>query len=82
MAECTAIVKWFNNAKGSGFLGRKGGNNVFVHYTSIQVDGLKTLREGDLVKFDVIQGDKGPQADCVTRATGDASNHQIAAGCY
>ncbi len=65
MAQYEGTVKWFNNAKGYGFLGRDGGADVFVHYSSIQLDGYKTLKEGDPVSFDVIQGDKGPQADQV-----------------
>ncbi|RXH56412.1 cold shock domain-containing protein [Granulicella sibirica] len=60
-------VKWFNNAKGYGFLGREGGADVFVHYSSIQLDGYKSLKEGDKVAFDIIQGTKGPQADQVVR---------------
>ena len=66
MAQYSGTVKWFNNAKGYGFLGRDGGNDVFVHYTSINLDGYKTLKEGDPVEFDVIAGAKGPQADKVT----------------
>lgn len=60
------IVKWFNNAKGYGFLGHDGGADVFVHYSSIKREGYKTLKEGDPVEFDIIQGDKGPQADQVS----------------
>ncbi len=60
-------VKWFNNAKGFGFLGRPDGPDVFVHYSSIQLDGYKSLKEGDAVEFDIIQGNQGPQADNVTR---------------
>ena len=67
MAQHTGTVKWFNNAKGYGFLGREDGPDVFVHYSSIQLDGYKTLKEGDEVEFDVIQGAKGPQADQVAR---------------
>ena len=67
MSEYKGTVKWFNNAKGYGFLGRENGPDVFVHYSSIQLDGYKTLKEGDQVEFDVIQGDKGPQADNVVR---------------
>lgn len=66
MAQYEGTVRWFNNAKGYGFLGREGGNDVFVHFSSIQVDGYKSLKEGDPVAFDVIQGEKGPQADKVT----------------
>ena len=67
MAQLAGIVKWFNNAKGYGFLGHAGGPDVFVHYSAIQFDGYKTLKEGDPVLFDIIQGTKGPQADQVTR---------------
>ena len=56
MAQYRGTVKWFNNAKGYGFLGRDGGADVFVHYSSIQIDGYKSLKEGDEVEFDIIQG--------------------------
>ena len=65
MSQYRGTVKWFNNAKGYGFLGRDGGPDVFCHYSAIQGDGYKTLKEGDPVAFDVIQGEKGPQADQV-----------------
>jgi len=55
-------VKWFNNAKGYGFLGRDYGPDVFVHYSAILGDGYRTLAEGDSVEFEIIQGPKGPQA--------------------
>jgi len=58
-------VKWFNNAKGYGFLGRDEGADLFCHFSSIEVEGYKSLKEGDPVDFDVIQGDKGPRADKV-----------------
>jgi CspA family cold shock protein len=67
VAQYTGSVKWFNNAKGYGFLGREGGPDVFVHYSSIQIDGYKSLKEGDEVEFDIIEGSKGPQADHVIR---------------
>jgi len=67
MAQYKGTVKWFNNAKGYGFLGREDGPDVFVHYSSIQLEGYKSLKEGDEVEFDVIQGSKGPQADQVIR---------------
>ena len=62
-------VKWFNNAKGYGFLGRDGDPDVFVHYSSIHHDGYKSLKEGDAVTFDIIEGEAGrPQADRVSRS--------------
>ena len=67
MAQLHGTVKWFNNAKGYGFLGHENGPDVFVHYSSIQLDGYKSLKEGEPVKFDIIQGEKGPQADKVSR---------------
>jgi CspA family cold shock protein len=67
LAQYRGVVKWFNNAKGYGFLGREGGPDVFVHYSSIQIDGYKSLKEGDEVEYDIIQGSKGPQADQVVR---------------
>ena len=58
-------VKWFNNSKGYGFIGRDNGSDVFVHYTAIVGDGYRTLREGDSVEFEIVQGAKGPQASDV-----------------
>ncbi|GAB6280152.1 MAG TPA: cold-shock protein [Synergistales bacterium] len=55
-------VKWFNEAKGYGFITPDEGNDVFVHFSAIQGDGFKTLAEGQRVEFEVVQGDKGPQA--------------------
>jgi CspA family cold shock protein len=55
-------VKWFNNAKGYGFLGREDGPDVFVHYSAILGDGYRSLAEGDSVEFEIVQGPKGPQA--------------------
>jgi CspA family cold shock protein len=60
-------VKWFNNAKGFGFIGREDGPDVFVHFSAIQIDGYKSLQEGDPVEFEIVEGQKGPQADNVTR---------------
>ena len=70
MAQYKGKVKWFNNAKGYGFIGREDGPDVFVHYSAIQLDGYKTLKEGDEVEFDIVQGQKGPQADAVIRLQG------------
>jgi CspA family cold shock protein len=66
VAEHKGIVKWFNNAKGFGFIGHEDGPDVFVHYSAIQSDGFKQLKEGDEVEFNIAQGAKGPQADAVT----------------
>jgi len=62
-------VKWFNNAKGYGFIGREDGADVFVHYSAIASEGYKSLQEGDQVEFEITQGQKGPQAANVTKAT-------------
>lgn len=61
-SRISGTVKWFNDAKGYGFLTREGGPDVFVHFSAIQGDGFKSLTEGDNVDFDIVQGDKGPQA--------------------
>ncbi len=61
-------VKWFNDAKGYGFIEQEGGEDVFVHFSAIQMDGFKTLAEGQAVEFEVLQGDKGLHAANVTRA--------------
>jgi CspA family cold shock protein len=58
----TGTVKWFNDAKGYGFISQEGGEDVFVHHTAIQMDGFRTLKEGEKVEFDVVQGPKGLQA--------------------
>ena len=62
-------VKWFNNAKGYGFIGRDEGPDVFVHYSAITSEGYKSLQEGDHVEFEIIQGQKGPQAANVNKAS-------------
>ena len=60
-------VKWFNNQKGYGFISDEEGNDVFVHYSGLNMDGFKSLEEGDQVQFDVTDGAKGPQATNVTK---------------
>jgi len=65
MAEGT--VKWFNDSKGFGFIEQSGGNDVFVHHTSIDGEGFKSLQEGDSVQFEVTEGPKGPQASNVRK---------------
>ncbi len=62
MAQYQGVVNWFNNQKGYGFLAREGGPDVFCHFSAIQSEGYKTLAEGDPVIFEIVQGDKGPQA--------------------
>jgi cold shock protein len=64
----TGRVKWFNESKGYGFIERDGEEDVFVHYSAIQGDGFKTLKEGQTVEFDVKQGPKGAQASAVRKA--------------
>lgn len=66
MAQGT--VKWFNDAKGFGFISQEGGEDVFVHHTAIQMDGFRSLKEGQRVEFDVVQGPKGLQAANVRAA--------------
>ena len=60
-------VKWFNNQKGFGFISDEQGNDVFVHYTGLNMEGFKSLEEGQEVEFEVVNGAKGPQATKVTK---------------
>jgi CspA family cold shock protein len=63
----TGKVKWFNNAKGYGFIERDGGSDVFVHFSAVQGNGFRTLEEGQAVEFEIVDGPKGPQAGNVTK---------------
>lgn len=60
-------VKWFNSEKGYGFIQVEGANDVFVHYTAINGEGFRTLEEGQRVEFDIVEGQRGPQAANVTK---------------
>ncbi|MCQ6273959.1 cold-shock protein CspD [Bacillus sp. V3B] len=60
-------VKWFNNEKGFGFIEVEGGDDVFVHFTAIQGEGFKSLEEGQEVSFEIVEGNRGPQASNVTK---------------
>jgi len=68
MATSTGTVKWFDEAKGFGFISREGGPDVFAHFKQIVGDGFKTLTEGQRVSFNVVQGLKGPQAENIAAA--------------
>jgi CspA family cold shock protein len=61
-------VKWFNAEKGFGFIEREGGEDVFVHFSAIKMDGYKALDEGQTVEFEIVKGERGPQAANVTKA--------------
>jgi CspA family cold shock protein len=67
MTRITGKVKWFNNAKGYGFIERESGSDVFVHFSAIQGNGFRTLEEGQAVEFEIVDGPKGPQAGNVTK---------------
>lgn len=60
-------VKWFNNSKGFGFIEGEDGKDVFVHHTAIKMDGFRSLEEGERVLFEIVQGEKGPAAENVTK---------------
>ncbi len=63
----TGTVKWFNAKKGFGFISDEEGNDVFVHFSALVMDGFKVLEEGEKVQFEVVKGEKGPQAANVSR---------------
>jgi cold shock protein len=68
MARTTGTVKWFNDAKGFGFITPENGDkDCFVHHTAIKADGFRSLAEGERVEFDIVQGAKGPAAENVTK---------------
>ena len=63
----TGKVKWFDAKKGYGFIEREEGDDVFVHFSAIQEDGFKSLEDGDEVEFEIVEGDRGPQAENVVK---------------
>jgi CspA family cold shock protein len=67
MSRISGTVKWFNDAKGFGFIAREGGPDVFVHFSAIEASGFKSLAEGDRVEFEIVEGQKGPQAANVVK---------------
>jgi len=67
MATVTGTVKWFNDAKGFGFIEQEGGPDVFAHFSAISGDGFKTLAEGQKVEFTITEGKKGPQAENIVK---------------
>jgi CspA family cold shock protein len=69
VSSLKGTVKWFNNAKGFGFIGREDGPDVFVHYSAISSEGYKSLQEGDQVEFEIVEGQKGPQAGNVMKVS-------------
>ena len=63
----TGTVKWFDEKKGYGFIEREDGDDVFVHFSAIQDEGFKTLEDGEKVEFEIVEGDRGPQAAQVVK---------------
>jgi cold shock protein len=77
MSKIMGTVKWFNNTKGYGFISQPTGADVFVHYSSIEEKGYRTLREGEQVEFDVKLGPRGPQAEHVIRLEPQQSQAEV-----
>ena len=77
MERLKGTVKWFNNAKGYGYNGRDDRPDVFVHDSAITSVGYKSLQEGDAVEFEIVQGQKGPQAANVSKAGAPANNAHV-----
>jgi CspA family cold shock protein len=74
----TGKIKWFNASKGYGFIEVEGGDDVFVHYSGLQMEGFKTVNEGDVVEFEIANDGKGPRAEKVVvteRTTGEAPSY-------
>jgi cold shock protein len=67
MATIQGTVKWFSNTKGYGFIEQPGSPDIFVHYSAIQSEGYKTLKQGELVEFTLVDGPRGPQAETVKK---------------
>ena len=75
----TGTVKWFNDAKGYGFISQEGGEDVFVHHTAIQMDGFRTLKQGGRVSYDLVQGPKGDLAQNIRPVLDDGRVVEAAA---
>ena len=69
MATHTGQVKWFDAKKGYGFIEREDGDDVFVHFSAVQEEGFKSLEDGEKVEFEIVEGDRGPQAENVVKVT-------------
>jgi cold shock protein len=74
MKQALGKVKWFNDVKGYGFIAREDDSDVFVHHTAIQMQGYRTLKEGEVVEYELLDGDKGPQAVNVMKEPKEAQS--------